>query len=42
MVRQPAVLSIGGLIEYVFDAGPMDYLDEALHGTAIRYAAEKT
>jgi hypothetical protein len=41
MVRQPAVLSIGGLIEYVFDAGAMDYLFEALHGTAIRYAAEK-
>jgi hypothetical protein len=41
MVRQPAVLSIGGLIEYVFDAGGMDYLYEALHGTAIRYAAEK-
>ena len=32
---------IGGLIEYVFDAGGMDYLYEALHGTAIRYAAEK-
>jgi hypothetical protein len=29
MVRQPAVLSIGGLIEYVFDAGGMDYLYEA-------------
>ena len=41
MVRQPAVLSIGGLIEYVFDAGAMDYLYEALHGAAIRYAAEK-
>jgi hypothetical protein len=32
MVRQPAVLSI---------AGPMDYHDEALHGTPMRYAAEK-
>jgi hypothetical protein len=41
MVRQPAVLSIDGLIEYVFDAGGMDYLYEVLHGTAIRYAAEK-
>ena len=34
-------LSIGGLIDYVFDAGGMGYLYEALHGTAIRYAAEK-
>jgi hypothetical protein len=41
MVRQPAVLSIGGLIKYVFDTVGMDYLYEALHGTAIRYAAEK-
>jgi hypothetical protein len=28
-------------IEYAFDAGGMDYLYEALHDTAIRYAAEK-
>ena len=42
MVWQPAVLSISGLIDYVFDAGePWNYLDEALHGTAIRCAAEK-
>jgi hypothetical protein len=41
MVEQPAVPSIRGLIEYVFDAGSMDYLYEALHGPAIRYAAEK-
>jgi hypothetical protein len=40
MVRQPAVLSIGGLIEYVFDAGG-PWTIEALHGAAIRYAAEK-
>ena len=41
MVRQPAVLSKGGLIEYAFDATGMDYLYEAVDGTAIRYAAEK-
>jgi hypothetical protein len=41
MVWQSAVLSIGGLIDYVFDAGGMGYLYEALHGTAIRYAAEQ-
>jgi hypothetical protein len=41
MVEQPAVPSIRGLIEYVLDAGSMDYLYEALHGPAIRYAAEK-
>jgi hypothetical protein len=41
MVRQPAVLFIDGLIKYVFDEGGMDYLYEALHGTAIRCAAEK-
>jgi hypothetical protein len=41
MVWQSAVLSIGGLIDYVFDAVGHGLPLRALHGTAIRYAGEK-